>query len=263
MENIEIKVNNDQPNRFFERFHVGHFPQAQFSVVNLGEIGLPEADRLLSRLTQMRASDLIPDLLLLLAHYPALAVGARKMNEMDLLKPLQFFQQQRIEIYQSMRGGGLTYHWPGQLVVYPVLKLTKPEQNLSNFMFRLEEVALRTLKDLGVVAQRKRDQIAQIGLWVGEDKIASMGTYISNWITSYGFALNLSGDYRPATFIRPCGLDVQFRTVADITGIQPDRKMVEQWVVYHFVRIFNRQLVPSISIENDLQPTGKNLSSLK
>ena len=214
-----------------------------FRAVDLGTMTLRDADKLMTELRQLRAEDKIPDTVLLLSHEPVLTFGARKLNENDLLKPKSFFEDQGIEFVQTLRGGGLTFHWQGQLNVYPILKLARNEQNLSNFMFRLEEVAIRTLKDLGIVAHRKREQTAQIGLWVGDRKIASMGTYVSNWITSFGFALNLCGDFSIANFIKPCGLDVKLCTVEQIIGFAPHRNFVKERVLVRFSEVFGREKV--------------------
>ncbi len=210
------------------------------SIIRLGKMGLPETDRLMKKLMSLREDDRIPDLLLILAHHPVLSIGARKLNENDLLKPWSYFENLGIQIYQAHRGGGLSYHWDGQLVAYPVLKLRKAEQHISEYMYRLEEVGLRTLNELGVIAQRKRDETAQIGLWHGEDKIASMGIYVSRWVTSFGFALNLAGDKSPARYIRPCGLDVQLTTVSEVTGKEADREFATQKVIQHFTDVFQR-----------------------
>jgi lipoate-protein ligase B len=212
-------------------------------VLNLGIVSLNEADRLMHILTQWRSEEGIADSLFLLSHPPSLAVGARELNQADLLMPLSFFENQGIYLYKNIRGGGLTYHWDGQLVCYPVLKLKHHEQNISNYMYKLEEVALRTLKDLGIVAERKREKAAQIGLWLGNNKIASMGIHVSKWITSWGFALNLYGDKSPADFIRPCGLEgVNLITVEDVMGFKPLKRSVMERVIYHFGEVFNRKV---------------------
>ncbi|MDZ7336566.1 MAG: lipoyl(octanoyl) transferase LipB, partial [candidate division KSB1 bacterium] len=192
------------------------------TISEIGIISLEAAERLMQRLAQQRLADQIPDTILLLSHPPSLAVGARELNPADLLLPLSYFEGQGIYLHQHVRGGGLTYHWPGQLVCYPILKLQPHEQNIGKYMYKLEEVGLRTLKDLGIVAERKRDKAAQIGLWLGNNKIASMGIHVSRWITSWGFALNLYGDKSPADFIRPCGLEgVKLITAEEILGFAP------------------------------------------
>lgn len=211
--------------------------------LDLGIIDLTAVDSLMQKLTQQRLEDEIPDTLLLLSHPPSLAVGARDFSHADLLMPLSYFEQQGIDLHQNIRGGGLTYHWPGQLVCYPILKLQPHEQNIGRYMFNLEEVGLRTLRDLGIIAERKRDKTAQIGLWLGNHKIASMGIHVSKWVTSWGFALNLYGDKSPADFIRPCGLEgVKLLTVEDAKGFRPSKSWVMDRLVYHFEEVFDRRV---------------------
>lgn len=212
---------------------------------------LPEVDRIMAEIVRLRQADAIPDRILFLSYTPCLAVGARELNEADLLQPLEMFQKQGIPLFKSTRGGGLTYHWPGQLIVYPILKLQKHEQNIPQHMFRLEEVGLQTLRDFGVNAKRKRDATAQIGLWHARRKVASMGIFITRWVTSYGFALNLGGDFSPARAIRPCGLEgVQLTSIEEITGTAPYRGNVITSVQNHFQDVFQRQVLPTQNVEN-------------
>ncbi len=230
---------------------MGNF-RPPISIHEIGIIGLNAVDQLMQTLAQQRLADQIPDTLLLLSHPPSLAVGARALNPADLLLPLSYFECKGILLHQHVRGGGLTYHWPGQLVCYPILKLQPHEQNIGNYMYRLEEVGLRTLKDFGIMAERKRDKAAQIGLWLGNNKIASMGIHVSKWVTSWGFALNLYGDKSPADFIRPCGLEgVNLITAEEILGFAPSKHWVMKRLVHHFAEVFDRHVeIPKNKSDN-------------
>ncbi|MEE4310863.1 MAG: lipoyl(octanoyl) transferase LipB [candidate division KSB1 bacterium] len=213
-------------------------------VLNIGRQSIADADSVMTRLADLRYAEQIPDVLLLLSHPPGLSIGARPLNRSDLLMPLDFFTGKGIGLHQSERGGGLTYHWPGQLICYPVMKLAAHEKNIPQYMDRLEEVAIRTLYAFGVQAHRKREETAQIGLWVGDRKIASMGISISRWITRYGFALNLYGDLSPSRYIRPCGLkDVSLTSIEQLTGITVDREEVAGKLIGHFRDVFNRHMI--------------------
>ena len=217
-------------------------------VIDLGEIDLLKADSIITRLTEDRQRDAVTDMLLFLSYKPCLAVGVRQMNPQDLLKPLDFFTRQNIPLYKTVRGGGLTYHWPGQLVCYPILKLREDEKNIPKYMSILEQIGLDALAQFGLSASRKRDKTAQIGLWINNDKIASMGIRISRWVTSYGFALNLGGDPSPSFFIRPCGLeDVNLVTIEQKIGTAPERESVKSIIKSLFERYLNRHLLPEIS----------------
>ncbi len=216
--------------------------------VDLDTISLPETNELLKELTLLRGKDEIPDLLLFLTHHPCLALGARGLDPDDVLKPLEWFDQMGIPLIKTARGGGITYLWEGQILCYPVLKLLPSEQDLPSYMFRLEEVALRTLTDLGVKAHRKRGRAAQIGLWWEDRKIASMGIHSARWVTSYGFALNIGGDTGPSRFIHPCGLKgVHLVTVSEITGVEPPRRTILSSIIDHFGEVFDRQVITARS----------------
>ncbi len=217
--------------------------------IDLHMIGLSETDTLLKELTLLRWKDEIPDLLIFLTHHPCLALGARGLNPDDIVKPLEWFEQRGISLIGTVRGGGITYLWEGQILCYPVLKLLPSEQDLTAYMFRLEEVALQTLKDVGVTAHRKRGKAAQIGLWWEDQKVASMGIHSARWVTSYGFALNIAGDTSPSRFIHPCGLKgVRLVTVSEITGAEPPRSTVISSIVDHFSEVFNRKIIPPFSM---------------
>ncbi len=229
------------------------------SVLDIGEVSIPKINRMMERLAEFRLKDRITDMLFILNHPYSLAVGARPLNPHDVLKPLAYFERRGIHLYKSLRGGGLTYHWSGQIVCYPVLKLNHDEQNISHYMYRLEEVGIRMLRDLRVAAERRRDETAQIGLWHDGRKIASMGVHVSRWVTSFGFALNLLGDIELTRFIRPCGLqNVQLTTVEEVSGNTPDRKFVKQRLIGHFQDVFQRELIEG-SIENVEKVMGERI----
>ncbi len=213
-------------------------------LIRLQTVSLPVMDNFLKRLVDLRVEDAIPDLLLLFSYESCLSVGSKAFNEKDILKPLDFFQDQGIFLHKSVRGGGLTYYWPGQLICYPLLKLGPHERNIPQYMYNLEEIGLLTLKDFGVSASRKREQAAQIGLWTGEKKIASTGIRVSRWVTSFGMALNLAGDKTPADFIKPCGLDgVKLTTIEENTGVRPTHNEVAEHFTSHFENVYGRKIV--------------------
>jgi len=217
--------------------------ESNVEVLDIGVTKLDLVDRLIKDLVVKRERDEVTDTILLLSHEPVLTVGARQLNPDDLLRPLHEFKKDGIELVKTGRGGGLTYHWPGQLNCYPILKLRSEERNISDYMYKLEEIGLRTLKSFGIDAKRKRDKTAQIGLWHNDMKIASMGISVSRWVTSYGFALNLMGDLEPSRHIRPCGLkDVKLITMSSVLGYDPDREMVKREVLHNFANVFKRNL---------------------
>lgn len=181
----------------------------------LGIVPYERALKLQQRLMQARAEGNIPDVLLLLQHPPVFTIG-RFRGEEDLIAPPETLTQEGIAVFHTNRGGGITYHGPGQLVGYPILNLKESNLGVREYIWRLEEVAIKSLLALGIQGHR----VAKYpGVWVGERKICSIGIHVSHYITTHGFALNVSNDLRYFEYIRPCGLASEVITsVSELFG---------------------------------------------
>jgi len=143
-----------------------------------------------------------PDVLLLLEHPPTITLGRNgKWNH--LLVSEEFLRQRGVGIFEVDRGGDITFHGPGQLVGYPILKLQKGEQDVHQYMRNLEECLIRLLLDFEIEAKRSTQLT---GVWTERGKIAALGVHISRWITRHGFALNVNTDLSYFDLIVPCGL---------------------------------------------------------
>ena len=141
------------------------------------------------------------------------------------------------------RGGQVTYHGPGQLVGYPVINLSPDRRDLRRYVRDLEEVLIRTLAEYGVAAARREGQ-EYVGIWVGEAKIASLGVHLSRWITTHGFALNVTTDLGLFAGIIPCGLSqVRMTSIAAETGRTPELAEVAARAAVHFGEVFGREMV--------------------
>jgi lipoate-protein ligase B len=213
---------------------------------DLGLIDVIDAERLMSAWQGLRVARQVPDLLLFLAHPKTVAVGLRDRRvctPKDLLVNPKRLEDERITLARSIRGGGITYHWPGQIVCYPVLALKLQERDLPVYMSKLEQVGVEALRCFGLEANRRRDSAAHVGLWLNGKKLVSMGVRVSGWVTSFGFALNLEGDHGPSCYVRPCGLDgVKLTTVAEALGKAPPRTWVIEALAASFMRVFGRTL---------------------
>jgi len=195
--------------------------------IDLGEIPLPDAEKLMLHLSEERHRGSVPDAVIFAAHPKTVSVGLRDGRSpwpRDILVTPDRLAREGIALVKSVRGGGVTFHWPGQVVCYPVLALRHRERDVRRYMSQLECVALECLASLGVHGKLDASSARHIGVWVGKRKVVSMGVRISRWITSFGFALNLDGDYRQAAYVRPCGLDgVGLITLEEILGTPPSR----------------------------------------
>jgi lipoate-protein ligase B len=211
---------------------------------DLGVIEVPEAERLMSAWQRLCVVRETPDLLLFLAHPKTVAVGLRDQRvctPKDLLVSPKQLEEEGIALARSIRGGGITYHWPGQVVCYPVIALQPQERDLPAYMSKLEQVGVEALRCFGLEAHRRRDSAAHVGLWLNGKKLVSMGVRVSGWVTSFGFALNLEGDHRQSRYVRPCGLEgVKLTTLEEALGKAPPRPWVIEALTASFVRVFGR-----------------------
>ena len=175
----------------------------------LGLMPYELALKLQQRLTQVRAEDNIPDVLLLLQHPPVFTTG-RFRGEEDIIVPPQVLTQKGIAVFHTNRGGSTTYHGPGQLIGYPILNLKENRLGVREYIWRLEEVIIKLLLTLGIQGHRVAKYPGSV--WVGEKKVCSMGIRVSRYITMHGFALNVSNDLQYFEYIRPCGLRSEVMT---------------------------------------------------
>ena len=209
---------------------------------DLGPIDVPTAESFMTRAVELRIKNEIPDLLLFLSHPPTVALGLKDRcveTPVDLLVSRAQLDREGILFAHSVRGGGITYHWPGQVVCYPILALEPGSRDAPAYMAKLEEIGLRTLQEFGIRAARRRDAASYVGLWIGDKKLVSMGVRITHWITSFGFALNLEGDHSRSSYIRPCGIDgVCLTTMEEVLGQAPPRFQVIDSLKKNFASVF-------------------------
>lgn len=182
--------------------------------VALGRIAYEEALALQREIRERRVEEAIGDVVITLEHEPVFTVGRSGSLE-NLLVPRVSLDERGISIVHVERGGDITYHGPGQLVVYPIVDLRDEGRDIKGFILRLEETILRVLADFGVHARRHE---GRPGAWVGGRKIASIGIHVRRWITMHGVAINLDVDRTHFAMIRPCGLPVEIVSIRDLTG---------------------------------------------
>jgi lipoate-protein ligase B len=178
------------------------------------------------------------DVLLLLAHPPTVTLG-RSTSAEQMLHPVAELEADGVAVHTVSRGGGATYHGPGQLVGYPIVDLEPDGRDLHRYLRLLEAVLLDVLADFGICGERRP---GQTGIWVGNDKIAALGVAVRHWVTWHGFALNLSADLAGFAAIVPCGLaDAGVTSVESLTGRVVPRAEAEELTIAAFARNFNRQ----------------------
>ena len=168
------------------------------------------------RLNQARQRNEIPDTFLLLEHRPCLTIG-RKGGWNHILAGSSVLAAQNIKVFESNRGGDITYHGPGQLICYPVVALTGAERDLHAFARKMEEMLIRTLRQFGLASGRKA---RYPGVWIGDAKIGAMGMAVRKWVTMHGVALNVCPDLRHFDLITPCGISgLGVTSMQELTGM--------------------------------------------
>ena len=188
------------------------------SVVELGRLDYGEANELQERVRDAREAGLISDTLLLLEHSPVYTRGRRSQPE-ELPQQAAWYAERGIEIVDVDRGGRVTYHAPGQLVGYPIVKTSDVVAHVRS----LERVIITALASVGVESRARVDEGSDFtGVWVEEKKIASIGVHLRRSITTHGFAINLDMDLEPWQWIVPCGLQAEITSVAAETGSTVD-----------------------------------------
>ncbi|MFQ5350203.1 MAG: lipoyl(octanoyl) transferase LipB [Thermoanaerobaculia bacterium] len=213
----------------------------------LGRLGYREAVRRQEGLRdRLRAGG--PEHLLLLEHEHVYTLG-RSADRADVRAGAVWLAARGVAVEESDRGGQVTYHGPGQLVGYPILDLNPDRRDVRRYVRDLQEVMVRTLADLGVAAEGRGGQ-AEIGVWVGDAKIASIGVHLSRWLTTHGFALNLTTDLSYFGGIVACGLeDVRMTSVERLTGRRVEPVAAADLCAGHFAAVFERRLAPLAEVE--------------
>jgi lipoyl(octanoyl) transferase len=215
-------------------------------IVDLGLIGYADAYALQKRVVAARKAGAIEDVLLLCEH-PSVITQGRNGKREHLLVSEPLLKQKNVEFYETSRGGDITYHGPGQLVGYPILQLGEIRKDVVWYVRMLEEAMIRTTAEFGVGAYRVE---GKTGIWVStldapEEKLGAIGVHISRWVTSHGFAYNVSTDLRYFDLIVPCGIAGRKATSLEkLLDRAVSRKEVAPGMARHLGEVFGLAMIP-------------------
>ncbi|MCI0483991.1 MAG: lipoyl(octanoyl) transferase LipB [candidate division NC10 bacterium] len=202
----------------------------------LGRVEYGKALELQRQWASARTQGLVEDCLLLVEHPPVITLG-RGAKRRHLLADDDVLRTQGIEVWETERGGDVTFHGPGQLVGYPILDLTRHGKDLHHYMRRLEELLIRTLHRYGIHGERSA---GQTGVWVHGTKIASIGVHVSRWVSRHGFSLNVSPDLSAFDLIVPCGLSgVRMTSMSALLNRPVPVQTVAEAVAEQFTLVFD------------------------
>tara|TARA_Y100001001_G_scaffold39358_1_gene33918 strand:- start:767 stop:1414 length:648 start_codon:yes stop_codon:yes gene_type:complete len=203
----------------------------QILVQNIGRKSYKAVWDLQKEMQQQRINGNIEDTLILVEHDPVYTLG-KNANEDHLLQS----RDESVDVFNIERGGDITFHGPGQLVVYPILDLSNYKKSVSWYMRTLEQVLIDTLIEFKITAQRNN---GLTGVWVGDEKIAALGVRISRWVTMHGFALNVNPDLSFYDGIIPCGIfDHGVTSMEQLLGETQNNDNVKNMVIEKFNKYF-------------------------
>ncbi len=203
----------------------------QILVQNIGQKSYKAVWDLQKEMQQQRIKGEIDDTLILVEHDPVYTLG-KNANEDHLLQS----RDESIDVFNIERGGDITFHGPGQLVVYPILDLSNYKKSVSWYMRTLEQVLIDTLIEFKIIAQRNE---GLTGVWVGDEKIAALGVRISRWVTMHGFSLNVNPDLSFYDGIIPCGIfDHGVTSMEQLLGETQNNDNVKNMVIEKFNKYF-------------------------
>lgn len=217
----------------------------QSYLIDLGRMDYSHAHRFQTECVEYRLVDeMRPDIFLFAEHPPVFTLGSRGgMDSLTVSREL--IEQNGLSIVQTERGGDITYHGPGQLVVYPIIHLRRAKLSVAGYIDQLEEAMLACCRDFGVAAGRdERNR----GIWVGDDKIGSVGIRIRRGVAFHGLALNVDPSFEHFGWIRPCGLSrVGVTSIRREAGRAIDFTDVRERMIHHLQQLFGRVFVPAVA----------------
>ena len=208
---------------------------AELACIDLGRLSYAPAMRLQQRLAEgLRGG--AQEYLRLAEHDPPVITLGISANERNILASAADLRAAGIELHITRRGGDVTYHGPGQLVGYPILRLDRHGRDVRRYVRDLEEVLIRTLRRLGVTGERRQ---GAPGVWAGAHKVAAVGVAIRRWVTYHGFALNVSPNMKHFDLIVPCGLrPAAVTSMAELLGRPVRLEETKPLIVQDMLEVF-------------------------
>jgi len=213
------------------------FAMDDLLVCHLGTVEYRAATDLQEQLRERRRRNAIGDVLLLLEHPPVYTRG-RRTQDAELPMGEAWYATQGIDVVDTPRGGRVTYHGPGQLVGYAIMRADDVVEHVRS----MERAIVTALGEQGIDAHARIDDGPDFtGVWVGERKIASIGVHLSRGVTAHGFAVNVDNDLQPFEWIVPCGLHAQMTSVCRELGEAPNLPCFRKRMAYAFTQEHGRR----------------------
>ncbi len=209
--------------------------ETYFSVIDLGLIDYKKAYKAQWEFLINRQLNEISDALILLEHPHVYTIG-RLGSKSNLLINQRELKKRKIFVYEADRGGDITYHGPGQLVVYPIINLKLLNLRIIDYLRKLEESVIRFLECFGVTSERKK---GLTGVWIRDKKIASIGIGVKKWVTYHGISININSDLDYFNLINPCGIrKLRMTSLASVLDARIDMYFAKRTFIESFMEVF-------------------------
>ncbi len=203
----------------------------QLKIIDLGLIDFKKAWQLQKQVFADVKTGLYNCALILCQHHPVITLG-RLADKENILAAAPELKAKGIQVYETERGGDVTYHGPGQLTVYPIFNLNFLKKDIHWFLRQLEEIVIAWLSDFGIKSQRRA---GLTGVWIGERKIASVGIAIRDWITFHGLSINIKKqDLENFSFIRPCGMNIEMTSLEAVLDRGIEVQGIKENLIHYF-----------------------------
>ncbi|CAH2213030.1 lipoyl(octanoyl) transferase LipB [Tepidibacter aestuarii] len=210
------------------------------NILKLGKCEYEEALNIQFDLLKKRQNDEIEDTLIIVEHMPVITMG-RRADKSNVLVSEEVLNKNGVKLFESNRGGDVTYHGFGQIVGYPIFKLKDSQMSIREFVMNMEEAFIELLKEeYGIHAHR---DVENTGVWIGSNKIVAIGLAVKRGVTMHGFAFNVNTNLDHFNLIVPCGIqDKGVTSVKSITGKEEDLKEINDKVIKYFEEVFNKRI---------------------
>lgn len=207
------------------------------NILDLGRCGYQEALEIQYDILKKRQDDNIEDTLILVEHPPVITIGRNGFSS-NIIVPEKYLKEQGVKVHQVERGGDVTYHGPGQIVGYPIVKLKDNKMGIRDFVEGIEETFIQLLgENYSIIAGRNSEHT---GVWIDNNKILAIGLAVKRGVTMHGFAFNVKTKLDHFNLIVPCGISNKGVTsIEHITGHPAELAQVNKLIIKHFNKVFD------------------------
>ncbi len=222
--------------------------------IDLGKTDYRNAWHIQKQLVELRCNNRIPDCIIFTEHNPVITMG-RATDKKHLLVSLDELEARGVDLFEVERGGDITFHGPGQSVVYPIVDLNNWGRDVHRYLRDLEKFVIDSLNDLGLKTDTRE---GLTGIWAGDYKVCAIGVAASRWITYHGLALNVNTDLDYFRLITPCGIaKYKVGTISELLQEEIDLQKVNELLTENFVEMFYYEAENIDNVNSLLEDTEK------